>query len=95
MPSLEDRSAMRAAKARPFGSGLRVPSAISTGLPPALACANSTSVLPRGAIAPTAALLAFAILFFTATLFKSSPEVVFLCFKLLFRVGDNGIFSWP
>ena len=93
--SLETRSAMRAAKARPFGSGLRVPSASSTGLPPALACASSTNVLPRGAIPPAPTLLTFTILFFTATLLKSSPEVVFLCFKLLLRVGETGVFSWP
>lgn len=95
MLSFDALSAIRAAKARPFGSGLLVPSAISTGLPPALACANSTRVLPRGAMPPGPALLAFAMLFFTASLFKSSPEVVFLCFKLLLRVGERELLSLP
>lgn len=93
--SLDDLSAMRAAKARPFGSGLLVPSESSTVLPPALACASSTNVLPRGAMPPDPTLLAFAMLFFTATLLRSSPALAFLCFKLLLRVGDRGLFSWP
>jgi hypothetical protein len=87
-------SAIRAAKALPLGSGLLVPSDTSTGLPPALAWASSTSVRPRGARLPVPPLFAFAILFFTAILFKSSPEFPFFPFvKLFFRVGDNGTFS--
>lgn len=84
-------SAIRAAKALPFGSGLLVPSEISTGLPPALAWASSTSVRPRGARFVGPPLLAFAMLFFAAILLRSS----FFFVKLVFRVGDVGIFSWP
>lgn len=85
-------SAIRAAKARPFGSGLLVPSETSTGLPPARACASSTNVRPRGAKFVGPPLFVFAMLFFTANLLRSSlPDPFF--FKLLFRVGDRGAFS--
>ena len=83
-------SAILAAKALPFGSGLRLPSSI--GRPPALACASSTSVLPLGArLPPLEALMAM--LFFVAILFKSSPPLAFFLVRLDLRVGERGIFS--
>lgn len=82
-------SAILCANALPFGSGLFVPSATSNGLPPALACASSTRVRPRGASPPP--LLAFAvILFLAAILVRSSllPDLPFV--RLLLRVGEVG-----
>lgn len=90
-------SAIRAAKALPLGSGLRVPSDPSIALPPALACASSTRVRPLGARFAGPPLFAFAILFLTAILLKSSPPEFpfFPLVKLGLRVGDVGVFSYP
>lgn len=81
-------SAILAANALPFGSGLRFPS--PTARPPARACANSTSVRPFGAM--LVPLVALTMLFLVAILLRSSVFEA-LDFRLDFRVGDNGAFS--
>jgi hypothetical protein len=82
-------SAILAAKALPLGSGLRVPS--SRARPPALACANSTSVRPLVAMIGLVAVLIM--LFLMAILFRSSVFEA-LDLRVGLRVGDNGTFSW-
>jgi hypothetical protein len=81
-------SAILAANALPFGSGLRLPSSMVR--PPALACANSTSVRPLGAM--FVPLVALIMLFLVAILLRSSVFET-LDLRLDFRGGDNGTFS--
>jgi hypothetical protein len=87
-PAAFSFSAILAANALPFGSGLRFPS--SMGRPPALACANSTSVRPLGAM--FVALVALMAMFLVAILLRSSVLEA-LDFRLDLRVGDSGTFS--
>jgi len=82
-------SAILCAKALPFGSRLRFPSSIARL--PALACANSTSVRPLGAM--LVPLVALIMLFLVAILLRSSAFEA-LDLRLDFLVGDNGTFSW-
>jgi hypothetical protein len=87
------RSAIRAAKARPFDSGLRFPSDISDiGRPPALACASSTKVRPFGAKFTELSVLV-AMLFLTANLLRSTPSAFFFV-RLVLRCGEVGALSW-